>query len=218
MESSFSKKIVGYDKVQVNSYIYEFEKDNTTKLEDADRRISQEIANVNEIEGKIGQLEDKLSKAVYFSAYIDKTDTEEGIVSIASDKILQEKQVSAVDIEAFYDKENKKLEQTILNLEKEKEIAKEEFQSIMNSMYSYINNLFTSQGSNTKQEHTDGEASAEKENYINSIQDNILGKKLTRDLADDDGNLIAGSGEIITQDIIDAAKDKNKILELFGGV
>lgn len=218
MESSFSKKIVGYDKVQVNSYIYEFEKDNTTKLEDADRRISQEIANVNEIEGKIGQLEDKLSKAVYFSAYIDKTDTEEGIVSIASDKLLQEKQVSAEDIEAFYEKENKKLEQTILNLEKEKEIAKAEFQSIMNNMYSYINNLFTSHGSNTKQEYTDGEESAEKENYINSIQDNILGKKLTRDLVDDDGNLIAGSGEIITQDIIDAAKDKNKILELFGGV
>lgn len=218
MGASFSKRIVGYDKVQVNSYIYEFEKDYTEELDATNRKKAQEAENIKRLEGKITDLEDKLSKAIYFSAYIDKTDTDNGVVSIASDKILKEKEVSVEDIKTFYQKENEKLQQTILGLDKQIQEAKEELQTIINNMYSSVNNAFILHKGNENNEAVEELEGKNKESYISSIQDNIIGKKLTKDIEDDDGNLIAYNGETITQNIIDVAKDNNKILELFGGV
>lgn len=205
--TAFRKELIGYDRLEVNIFIYDSETNFLSVIEE----IDDEIQHLNKkTEDKNKRIEELIKKC---SALEDSTvglHSIDGIIEQIKEKFLLDAENRAKDILSFYEKENNKLEANIEKLDKEIEDAKATLHHFLSSVYSSLDNSAT-----IDMKRPIEEIKGEDVSFSN---DSIIGKTVTKSLTDASGNIIVKNGDTIDEGVLQVIKKSNKIMELISNL
>lgn len=217
MITSFKTVVNGFDKFSVNSYIYDMETQFIADMDELERKRREQETELLTKQEKINSMEAKLEKLINLQKYIDNA---EKIIEITKFKIFDEKQKSIDEINEYYDKKNQKRENDINILEEDIEKSKKTFSDIMGKVYSSLNKAFDVKLSDRRNliEQEEDDSYNQKEDTSYDSEESIIGKVIQNNIEDDEGNIILSKGDTVNDEVIDWAKQNDKILELLASV
>jgi gamma-glutamylcyclotransferase (GGCT)/AIG2-like uncharacterized protein YtfP len=215
--TSFKTVVNGFDKFSVNSYIYDMETQFIADMDELERKRREQETELLTKQEKINSMEAKLEKLINLQKYIDNA---EKIIEITKFKIFDEKQKSIDEINEYYDKKNQKRENDINILEEDIEKSKKTFSDIMGKVYSSLNKAFDVKLSDRRNliEQEEDDSYNQKEDTSYDSEESIIGKVIQNNIEDDEGNIILSKGDTVNDEVIDWAKQNDKILELLASV
>lgn len=217
MITSFKTVVNGFDKFSVNSYIYDMETQFIADMDELERKRREQETELLTKQEKINSMEAKLEKLINLQKYIDNA---EKIIEITKFKIFDEKQKSIDEINEYYDKKNQKRENDINILEEDIEKSKKTFSDIMGKVYSSLNKAFDVKLSDRRNliEQEEDDSYNQKEDTSYDSEESIIGKVIQNNIEDDEGNIILSKGDMVNDEVINWAKQNDKILELLASV